>query len=289
MTVNCSAVGVRWYVPIKRICGYLGSVLVGLAYLCCTASAQDHPPADQVATIEEPFAISLADIDQVPEEFHRQEVRYDTIHPAGTVVVDADKRFLYYVLTEGRAIRYGIGVGRAGFEWNGIAEVGGKTPWPMWFPPKAMIARDPFARKWRQGMPGGSKNPLGARALYLYANGKDTLYRIHGTNQPSSIGQAVSSGCVRMLNSDVVDLYGRVTEGTKVVVMATPRKPVVVAKATQKKKLTRIAPKRPAATVGLFQDSRLAKDQRTRRKVKPPPKLVRKRNFNLNRTTLVSN
>jgi lipoprotein-anchoring transpeptidase ErfK/SrfK len=230
----------------------------------------------------------LADIEQVPEEFHRQEVPYDTIYPPGTVVVDADNRFLYYVLAEGRAIRYGIGVGRAGFEWNGNAEVGRKTPWPMWFPPKAMVARDRFARKWRSGMPGGPKNPLGARALYLYANGKDTLYRIHGTNQPSSIGQAVSSGCVRMLNSDVVDLYERVTEGTKVVVMATPRKPVVVAKAkSQKPKLAKITTSRRTASVGLAQDLRFARGQRTGKN--PAPNMVRKRNFNLNRTTLVSN
>jgi lipoprotein-anchoring transpeptidase ErfK/SrfK len=272
--------------PIKRVCGYLASVLVGLAYLCCVARAQDQATADQVAA--EPFAISLADVEQVPEEFHRQEVPYDTIYPAGTVVVDADHRFLYYVLAEGRAIRYGIGVGRAGFEWNGNAEIGRKTLWPMWFPPKAMVARDKFARKWRQGMPGGPKNPLGARALYLYANGKDTLYRIHGTNQPSSIGQAVSSGCVRMLNSDVVDLYERVTEGTKVVVMATPRKPVVVARAqSHKPKLIKITRNRPVATAGLFQDWRLARDQRTRKKF--TPNLVRKRNFNLTKTILVSN
>jgi lipoprotein-anchoring transpeptidase ErfK/SrfK len=260
----------------------------------------DQPPSTEVTAIAEPFEISLADIDQVPEEFHRQEVPYDTIYPPGTVVVDADNRFLYYVLPNGQAIRYGIGVGRAGFEWNGNAEVGHKTPWPMWFPPKDMVARDKFARKWRHGMPGGPKNPLGARALYLYANGKDTLYRIHGTNQPSSIGQAVSSGCVRMLNSDVVDLYGRVTEGAKVVVMATPRKPVVVAKAKshkpmvvakaspRKPRVTKIARSRPVVTVGLFQALRLAKDQRRREKP-APSNLVQKRNFNLNRTILVAN
>jgi lipoprotein-anchoring transpeptidase ErfK/SrfK len=253
--------------------------------------AQAELPGGAVATIDEPFPISHQDIEKVPPEFHRQEVPYDTLHSAGTVVVDADNRYLYFVLPEGRAVRYGIGVGRQGFEWNGNAEIGRKTPWPKWFPPKAMVARDAFAAKWRRGMPGGPKNPLGARALYLYANGADTLYRIHGTNQPSSIGQAVSSGCVRMLNTDIVDLYERVSEGTKVVVMATRREPAIAATtAPQKRKLRRIVRREPEPAFVWFQSLSRAADRTgsARNKVALKPKLVQKKNFNLNRPRLAS-
>jgi lipoprotein-anchoring transpeptidase ErfK/SrfK len=146
-------------------------------------------------------------------------VRDPTGEPPGTVVVDPSQRFLYLVTSEGRAIRYGIGVGREGFAWNGVATVQMKRQWPSWHPPVEMQARDARAREWRNGMPGGPTNPLGARALYLYRNGRDTLYRIHGTNEPRSIGRAVSSGCIRLLNADVIDLYNRVPIGTRVVVL----------------------------------------------------------------------
>ncbi len=119
----------------------------------------------------------------------------------------------------GKAIRYGIGVGRQGFSWSGTAVIKRKAKWPTWTPPAAMVARDDFAAQWAGGMPGGPKNPLGARALYLYQGNVDTLYRIHGTFAPSSIGKAVSSGCIRMINSDVADLYDRIPVGTKVVVV----------------------------------------------------------------------
>jgi hypothetical protein len=202
-------------------------------------------------------------------------------------VVDTDNRYLYLVLPEGRAIRYGIGVGRAGFEWNGIAEIGRKTAWPYWFPPKAMVARDRFAAKWARGMPGGPKNPLGARALYLFANGADTLYRIHGTNQPSSIGKAVSSGCVRMLNIDVIDLYGRVNQGAKVVVLGTPTKTRMASKATPpKRKLKQIA-RQPDASSASYHRWRLTKGE-PGKKVALKSNLVRKTNFNLNRPKLAS-
>jgi lipoprotein-anchoring transpeptidase ErfK/SrfK len=116
-------------------------------------------------------------------------------------------------------MRYGIGVGRQGFSWSGEARIQHKAKWPRWTPPASMVKRDKFAAKWAQGMPGGPKNPLGARALYLFQGGVDTLYRIHGTFVPSSIGKAVSSGCIRMLNVDVADLYERVSLGTRVIVL----------------------------------------------------------------------
>lgn len=149
-------------------------------------------------------------------KFMKQTVAYDGGYAAGTIVVDTNQRFLFFVQGDGTALRYGIGVGRAGFEWNGTADVQRKAEWPAWHPPAEMRKREPWLP---EKMEGGEQNPLGARALYLYKGGKDTLYRIHGTNKPSSIGQALSSGCIRMLNDDVTDLYDRVGLGTKVVVL----------------------------------------------------------------------
>ena len=132
--------------------------------------------------------------------------------------VEPENRFLYYIIEQGQAIRYGVGVGRAGFAWSGNAIVGMKRRWPRWVPPRSMVDRDPNARRWINGQPGGPDNPLGARALYLFSNGVDTLYRIHGTNEPATIGKAVSSGCIRMLNEDVAHLYELAEVGTPVIV-----------------------------------------------------------------------
>lgn len=159
---------------------------------------------------------------QLPERFRRQLVDYVTKEPAGTIIIDTPSTYLYYVLGNGKAIRYGIGVGREGFTWNGVERVSNMKEWPDWHPPKEMIERQPYLPRF---MAGGPSNPLGARALYL---GK-TIYRIHGTNQPSTIGQFVSSGCIRMINEDVEDLYGRVQVGTRVVVL--PGGPPATAKA----------------------------------------------------------
>jgi lipoprotein-anchoring transpeptidase ErfK/SrfK len=145
-------------------------------------------------------------------DLQRQVVDYPTKVAAGTVVIDTAQTYLYYVLGEGRAIRYGIGVGRAGFTWSGAQAVTRKAEWPDWTPPQEMIARQPYLPRW---MAGGEGNPLGARAIYLGS----TIYRIHGTNMPTTIGQKVSSGCIRMLNADVIDLYARVDLGTKIVVL----------------------------------------------------------------------
>jgi lipoprotein-anchoring transpeptidase ErfK/SrfK len=155
----------------------------------------------------------------IKPQFRRQIVDYQDFDPPDTIVVDPDKRFPFYVLPKNQAIRYGVGVGRAGFEWSGEAVVGLKRKWPRWVPPADMVDRDENAARWANGMPGGPDNPLGARALYLYEFDEDTLYRIHGTNQPSSIGKAMSSGCIRMLNEDVADLYDRVSLGAPVVVL----------------------------------------------------------------------
>jgi lipoprotein-anchoring transpeptidase ErfK/SrfK len=171
---------------------------------------------------EEPFPILFEDYEKVGTDYVPRLVDYETGEPRGTIVVDPDNRFLYLVLGQGRAKRYGIGVGREGFGWAGTALIKRKAKWPVWVPPEEMQLRDKQAAQWRKGMPGGPKNPLGARALYLYQGEVDTLYRIHGTSEPGSIGRAVSSGCIRMLNPDIVELFDRVPLGTKVVVL--PRK-----------------------------------------------------------------
>jgi lipoprotein-anchoring transpeptidase ErfK/SrfK len=139
-----------------------------------------------------------------------------TNEPPGTIVVDTHTRHLYLIQPNGEAIQYGIGVGRQGFEWKGSARVGRKAEWPRWIPPKEMLKRRPDLP---ESMDGGLENPLGARALYLFQGNKDTLFRIHGTNEPDTIGKAVSSGCIRMMNADVIDLYQRVGVGSRVVVL----------------------------------------------------------------------
>lgn len=154
------------------------------------------------------------------KKFRRQVVSDPTGERPGTIVVDPRARFLYLVMERGKALRYGVGVGRQGFEWAGDAKIRRKAEWPRWTPTRDMIKRDPKLAKYSRGMDGGINNPLGARALYLYSGGKDTLYRIHGTNEPWSIGRAMSSGCIRMLNDDVVDLFERIPLGTRVVVRA---------------------------------------------------------------------
>lgn len=153
---------------------------------------------------------------QLDPQFLPQTVAYQTKHAAGTIIIDTDNRFLYLVTGGGEARRYGVGVGKPGFEWAGTHSVTRKAEWPRWVPPKEMIAREAAKGHYLPAsMEGGPANPLGARALYLGS----TLYRIHGTNAPWTIGNAVSSGCIRMRNEDVVDLYGRVDVGTKVIVM----------------------------------------------------------------------
>jgi lipoprotein-anchoring transpeptidase ErfK/SrfK len=149
---------------------------------------------------------------ELPGRFRRQIVEYRTSEPAGTIIVDTPNTYLYLVLGNGRAIRYGIGVGRDGFTWSGVQTITRRAEWPDWHPPAEMIARQPYLPRYMAGGPG---NPMGARALYL----GNTIYRIHGTNAPHTIGQRVSSGCIRMTNEDVTDLYSRVNLGARVVVL----------------------------------------------------------------------
>jgi lipoprotein-anchoring transpeptidase ErfK/SrfK len=156
----------------------------------------------------------------VPFKYYRATVSYDTAEKPGTVIIDTRQHFLYLVIGDGRAIRYGVGVGREGFGWKGTVRIGNKAEWPEWRPPAEMIARE---RKRGHKLPvimeGGEDNPLGARALYLYGKGGDTGFRIHGTREPWTIGLNVSSGCIRLNNKDVMDLYDRVKVGAKVIVL----------------------------------------------------------------------
>jgi len=164
--------------------------------------------ADQMAPVEEQSEQGY----ETPAQFRRQIVAYHGSEAAGTVIIDTPNTFLYLVMGNGRALRYGIGVGRDGFRWSGVQHVTKKAEWPDWTPPSEMIARQPYLPRF---MAGGPTNPLGARAMYL----GNTIYRIHGTNAPSTIGQRVSSGCIRLTNEDVIDLASRVNVGTKVVVI----------------------------------------------------------------------
>lgn len=150
----------------------------------------------------------------------KRKVSYRTTERPGTIIVDTGERALYLVLGDGKAIRYGVGVGRQGFSWTGTAHIRHKAEWPAWHPPEAMRIRElkKYGRKLPVRMEGGPENPLGARALYLFQGSRDTLYRIHGTNNPRSIGQAMSSGCIRLRNDEVIDLYDRVPMGAKVIV-----------------------------------------------------------------------
>lgn len=153
-----------------------------------------------------------------PFNFDRRTVRYRTREKPGTIIIETKRFKLYYVLGNGKAFQYGVGIGRQGFGWKGTVRIGHKKEWPSWHPPAAMIKRDPLAAKYANGMPGGINNPLGARALYLYNGGRDTLYRIHGTNEPSTIGRRVSSGCIRLKNADIKHLYNYARIGAKVIV-----------------------------------------------------------------------
>ncbi|MFN7012472.1 MAG: L,D-transpeptidase [Allorhizobium sp.] len=161
------------------------------------------------------YALPAIPINKVNQKFHRQIVSYQTKERPGTIVVNTRERFLYYVLPNGKAVRYGIGVGKQGFAWQGEAYVAWKQEWPTWHPPKEMAQRKPdIAQYVENGMGPGLRNPLGARALYLFnEKGQDTLFRLHGTPEWASIGTAASSGCIRLMNQDIIDLYSRVRPG----------------------------------------------------------------------------
>ncbi len=203
---------------------------VGLLAACvdptagpAASSSQPLPKAGEnvyVATMDSGIEIPALPVEKIPESHRRQVVAYETDQAPGTIIINPRTKLLYYVLGKNKAIRYGIAVGKAGFEWSGEAIVAEKKPWPRWIPPKEMIARRPELAKFDEvGQPGGPTNPLGARAIYLTSGGRDYGYRIHGTPEWQSIGRNASSGCIRMINQDVLDLYSRVKGGEKVIVL----------------------------------------------------------------------
>ncbi|MBN9233156.1 MULTISPECIES: L,D-transpeptidase [Phyllobacteriaceae] len=238
-------------IPMTRR-GFLNTALVGaasMALAACTTVSQEPPPvvapppppppADPILpdyavmygpVVDENYEIPAIPYRKIDQQFLRQVVPDPTGEKPGTVVVETSTHFLYVVLPGGRALRYGVGLGRAGFAWSGTAVMQWKRKWPKWTPPEDMIKRQPELRKFSAdngGMPPGLKNPLGARALYLFQNGEDTLYRLHGSPEWSSIGKSVSSGCVRLINQDVIDLFDRVKNGAKVIVTERAGQPLV--------------------------------------------------------------
>ena len=195
--------------------GSLTALIAAAALSCSAAQAQPLFASAQSQTFPQYQAMpdeQDATDAQLDPRLRRQVVAYATNEAPGTIVIDTPHTFLYFVLGSGKAIRYGIGVGREGFTWSGVKQVARKAEWPDWIPPQEMIARQPYLPRFMAGGPG---NPLGARAMYLGG----TVYRIHGTNAPSTIGKQVSSGCIRLTNEDVTDLYERVQVGAKVVVL----------------------------------------------------------------------
>jgi len=188
-----------------------GALALGVSLITLPGSTQPRPQF--APTIEEPppgvFHGNTSD--NLADQFQRQAVYYRSQHPVGTIIVETRERHLYLIESETRALRYGIGVGREGFTWSGLLQITVKQEWPDWHPPPEMIQRQPYLPRFMAGGPG---NPLGARAMHLGA----TVYRIHGTNAPETIGHAVSSGCFRLVNEDVIDLYDRVAVGTRVIV-----------------------------------------------------------------------
>lgn len=182
-------------------------------------------PAMYQAVPTERFPIPEVDTKKLDRRFWRTEIDYPTDEAPGTLIVDTPNKYLYHVKRNGRATRYGIGVGREGFAWSGRAIVAYKREWPRWTPPDSMVARQPTLEPYsiaNGGMDPGLKNPLGARALYIHKDGKDTLYRVHGTPEAWSIGKAVSSGCIRLVNQDIIHLHGEVRDGSRIMVIPDP-------------------------------------------------------------------
>lgn len=166
----------------------------------------------------EKFPVPAVELKYLDPAYYRRVVDYPTTERPGTLIVDTGNRYLYLVGEGGQAIRYGCGIGRDGFSWSGRGNIQYKKQWPTWTPPAEMIGRQPELEKWRGGQPGGLDNPLGARALYIFKDGRDTIYRVHGSGEAWTMGKAVSSGCVRLLHHDIIDLYDRVVPGAGIIV-----------------------------------------------------------------------
>jgi lipoprotein-anchoring transpeptidase ErfK/SrfK len=192
------------------------SALAAAALPAGRAQAQEDLAAILAA---EPFPVRAEDEKKISYKFRRREVEYETAEPPGTIIVYPKKRFLFLVLGNGKAIRYGAAVGKAGRRWTGAATIGRMEKWPTWTPTPEHIAEHPKLVKWQDGcMPGGPDNPMGARALYLYQGDVDTIYRIHGTHDPKLVGKKRTAGCFALLNVDIIDLFSRVELGARVVV-----------------------------------------------------------------------
>lgn len=189
----------------------------------------DHVRLMYAALPQEEFPVPAVDLRYIEPQFFRQEVPYQTSEPVGTVIVDTANRYLYHVRQDGMAMRYGVGIGRAGFEWSGRGHIAYGREWPVWTPPAEMVSREPELEQWRNGQPPGLDNPLGARALYIHEGNRDTIYRIHGTGEAWTIGHAVSSGCVRLIHQDVIHLYDNVRWGSRIVVLPDVTQPQITA------------------------------------------------------------
>ncbi|MGE4173810.1 MAG: L,D-transpeptidase family protein [Methylocystis sp.] len=204
---------------------FLGGSAAGLGALglsgCLTADDMMRAEAAKLygPVPNEQYAIPAVDVSRVDTKYFRQKVRYDSKEAPGTIIIDPGKYHLYRVEGDGMATRYGANVSRPGFLWSGEVYVGRKAEWPTWTPPKEMMARQPEARKYAGGMPGGLENPLGARVLYLYKNGVYTVYTIYSTCDPDTIGQGITSGCTGLLSQDMLDLYARTPVKTKVIML----------------------------------------------------------------------
>ncbi|WP_127142589.1 L,D-transpeptidase family protein [Pelagibacterium montanilacus] len=225
----------------RRVLAGMASFLTLAAAGCSTTVRQPSVPAqpapppipDHVlrmyaAMPNEQFPVPAVDLRYVEPRYFRQEVDYATTEPVGTVIVDTGARYLYHVREGGRAMRYGAGIGRAGFEWSGRGHIAYGREWPVWTPPSEMVDRQPELEQWRNGQPPGLDNPLGARALYIHEGNRDTIYRVHGTGEAWTIGKAVSSGCVRLLHQDVIHLHDNVRWGSRIVVMADLNQPATL-------------------------------------------------------------
>jgi lipoprotein-anchoring transpeptidase ErfK/SrfK len=232
--------------PSSRVASALvfaSALLLGPSMFASAAGAQTFSYASTQPSAFPSDEVIATDEGATPERLRRAVVSFSTTEAPGTIIIDTGNTALYYVLGQGRAIRYGVGVGRDGFTWSGVQTISRKAEWPDWHPPAEMVARQPYLPRFMAGGPG---NPLGARALYLGTS----QYRIHGTNDPSTIGKFVSSGCIRLTNEDVADLFSRVNVGTKVVVL--PKNAPIVARGSDSKTNITVRPAgmhpRPAVT-----------------------------------------
>ncbi|TDT92787.1 lipoprotein-anchoring transpeptidase ErfK/SrfK [Azorhizobium sp. AG788] len=203
------------------------ALVLGTPLLLAACVTNSPPPVVQTLgdprygeVVGEPFEVPAVDTSGLDPRLLRQVVDYPSKYPVGTIVVDVPNRYLYLVEKDGKAIRYGVGVGKQGYSYRGWATIKRKEKWPHWTPTANMIAKQPERYKpYAAGLPGGETNPLGPRALYLYDGDRDTMFRLHGTIEPDTIGTEVSSGCIRLLNQDIIDLYERVPLGTRVIVI----------------------------------------------------------------------